>query len=303
MEEAQQRVARLSSELAAESPHHPPPTVPPDYAQELVHLRACVEGLQREREDLRAQLMMRGERRSLGRSRSLPNPSPDLFTGELQSSVMETLIDNADSARSFLSRWYRKLSARHGLRARRVGEASHPGPRSQDRHAAHPGLQPNASTQRGSVAWDTGCVRHHQGGVGDCVLCHGLESDAPEQPRQTRSQRTLPTTQADVSSQEEVLIRSNRGRHVVPRRDGELPQVRRHSLQQADGSPERVPMHVLDALEEDLDDGPSPRWHSSSEFALHVQNRFAALDPTVRDSSVLRPTADWFRGGSVPDDR
>ena len=52
---------------------------------------------------------MRGERRSRGRSRSLPNPSPDFFTGELQrgsvvnrgsrlSSVMETLIDNAESS-------------------------------------------------------------------------------------------------------------------------------------------------------------------------------------------------------------
>ena len=108
LEEAQQRVARLRSELAA-GPQHPPPTVPPDYVQELVQLRACVEGLQREREDLRVQLSMRGERRSRGRSRSLPNPSPDLVTGEQRgsvvnershrlSSVMETLIDNADSS-------------------------------------------------------------------------------------------------------------------------------------------------------------------------------------------------------------
>ena len=108
LEEAKQRVARLRSELAAENPHHLPPTVPTDYAQELVQLRACVEGLQREGEDLRAELSRRGERRSRGRSRSLPNPSPDLFTGELQrgsvvnrgrlSSVMETLIDNAESS-------------------------------------------------------------------------------------------------------------------------------------------------------------------------------------------------------------
>ena len=40
----------------------PPPTVPADNAQELVQLRVC----------------------SRGRSRLLPNPSPDLFTGELQ---------------------------------------------------------------------------------------------------------------------------------------------------------------------------------------------------------------------------
>ena len=105
LEEAKQRVARLRSELAAESPYHSPPTVPTDYAQELVQLRACVEGLQRERGDFRAELSRRGERRSHGRSRSLPNPSHDLFSGEVQrgsvdrgrlSSVMETLIDNAE---------------------------------------------------------------------------------------------------------------------------------------------------------------------------------------------------------------
>ena len=39
----QQRVARLRSELAAESPQHPPPMVPPDYVQELVQLRVCVD--------------------------------------------------------------------------------------------------------------------------------------------------------------------------------------------------------------------------------------------------------------------
>ena len=76
LEEAKQRVARLRSELAAERPHHPPPMVPPDCAQELVQLRACVEGLQREREDLRAQLSMRGERRSLGRSSHCPIHHP-----------------------------------------------------------------------------------------------------------------------------------------------------------------------------------------------------------------------------------
>ena len=88
LEEAKQRVARLRSELAAERPQQPPPMVLPDCAQELVQLRACVEGLQRKREDLRAQLSMRGERRSRGRSRSLPNPSPDLSAGELQRSAV-----------------------------------------------------------------------------------------------------------------------------------------------------------------------------------------------------------------------
>ena len=128
------------------------------------------------------------------------------------------------------------------------------------------------------------------------------ESDAPEQPRQARCQ---PLKRKSLHKKR-FLSAPNRGRYVVPRRDGELPATVPASQTAliAAGrrvSPERVPMHVLDASEEDLDDGQAPRWHSSSEFALHVQNRFAALDPTVRDSSVLRPTSDGSGVEAFPD--
>ena len=65
------------------------------------------------------------------------------------------------------------------------------------------------------------------------------DSDAPEQ--------THPT-QAD-------LVRSHRGRHVVPRRDGELPATVPTSQ-----TPEQVPVHVVDALQEDLDPRHAPRF-------------------------------------------
>ena len=122
----------------------PPPTVPTDYAQELVQLRACLEGLQREREDLRAELSRRGERRSRGRSRSfhLPISSLEYKRGSVDrgrlSSVMETLIDNAESlgvkprVQPDVNPWCRKLSARYGLRAHRVGEVLTRGPRTQN---------------------------------------------------------------------------------------------------------------------------------------------------------------------------
>ena len=46
----------------------------------------------------------------------------------------------------------------------------------------------------------------------------------PVQTRQARRSQTLiPVAQVDVSSEEEVLVRPNRGRHVVPRIHGEVP--------------------------------------------------------------------------------
>ena len=138
------------------------------------------------------------------------------------------------------------------------------------------------------------------GGVGDCELCHGL--GIVPRSRTDQSRRARPggrrghfQPHLNVSSEEEVLVRSNRGRHVVPRIDGELPATvptSQTAFIEAGRwvSPEQVPLHVLDALEEELDGG-APRWPRSSEFALPVQNRFAALDPTVRDSNGLRPTS------------
>ena len=50
-------------------------------------------------------------------------------------------------------------------------------------------------------------------------------------------------------------------------------------------TPEEVPLHIVDALQEDLDPRHAPR------FPVSVQNRFDALDSTARDSSGLRPTS------------
>ena len=72
---------------------------------------------------------------------------------------------------------------------------------------------------------------------------------------------------------------------MVPRRDGELPATVPTSQ-----TPEEVPLHVVDALQEDLDPRHAPRF-PRSEFELSVQNRFDALDSTARDSSGLRPTS------------
>ena len=55
-------------------------------------------------------------------------------------------------------------------------------------------------------------------------------------------------TQAD-------FVRSHRGRHVVPRRGGELPATIPRSL-----TPEEVPLHIVDALQEDLDPRHAPRF-------------------------------------------
>ena len=121
-----------------------------------------------------------------------------------------------------------------------------------------------------------------------------MVEDRLEQTRQARrSQRSFLHTSGRISD-EEVLVRSNRG-NVVPRTDGELPAIvaaSQTALNEAGGwvSPE-VPLHVLDALEEDLDHSQASRLPCSSKLALLDQNRFAALDPTLRDSSGLRPTS------------
>ena len=110
LRDGEQRLVTLDREASC-LPQQPPPTVPADFAQELAQLRASVQELRRERDDLRAEMSKRGDKRSRGRSRSLANPSSDLITGDFSlqrvpvvnrgscraSSVMETLIDNADS--------------------------------------------------------------------------------------------------------------------------------------------------------------------------------------------------------------
>ena len=147
-----------------------------------------MEGLQREREDLRAELSRRGERRSRGRSRSLPNPSPDLFTGELQrGSVVNggTFVEchgNIDRQCGVVSQVKPPV---HGLRAQQVGEASHPGPRTQIPNRTYVTLgQPIERVEFPTVQDSSTmkcCVGHRLSqapgdGVGDCELCHGLRT-------------------------------------------------------------------------------------------------------------------------------
>ena len=97
-----------------------PPTVPCNFAEELVQLRACVLELQTERDDLRAKLQNSGDREDRERKqpRTLASPAFDVVPlnrntihrtvvmggqlpggGQSSSSVrMETLIENADSS-------------------------------------------------------------------------------------------------------------------------------------------------------------------------------------------------------------
>ena len=96
-------------------PASPRPTVPADFVQELTKLQSLVQELQRERDELRAELATHAEIKE-GRPRksnkSLATPSPDLVMssphqlaitrpgdGRELSSVMETLINRAESAR------------------------------------------------------------------------------------------------------------------------------------------------------------------------------------------------------------
>ena len=80
--------------------------------------------------------------------------------------------------------------------------------------------------------------------------------------RRRRRLRPLPWSWDDTDSDGEQthptqadFVRSHRGRHVVPRRDGELPATIPRSL-----TPEEVPLHIVDALQEDLDPRHAPRF-------------------------------------------
>ena len=66
-------------------------------------------------------------------------------------------------------------------------------------------------------------VVRHQCGFQGCRVGEA-SNPGPVQTRQARRlERLIPCTQVDVSSDEEVLVRRNSGRHVVPRTVGELP--------------------------------------------------------------------------------
>ena len=66
-------------------------------------------------------------------------------------------------------------------------------------------------------------VIHLQCGFQGCRVGEA-SNPGPAQTRQARRlERSIPCTQVDVSSDEEVFVRRNSGRHVVPRTVGELP--------------------------------------------------------------------------------
>ena len=118
-EEVRKAEARLLvlKQEANHMPASPPPTVPADFIQELTKLQSLVQELQRERDELRAELATHAEvpeGRPRKLNRSLATPSPDLVmssphqlaitrpgNGRELSSVMETLIDRAESAMRF----------------------------------------------------------------------------------------------------------------------------------------------------------------------------------------------------------
>ena len=113
LEHGLKRLNSLQQEADGLSEQPPPPTVPADFARELAELRACVQALQVERDDLRAEVARQNVEGRPRNARSLAVPSPDLVMGDNSmqspsvlairsgrnsSSVMETLIDQADSS-------------------------------------------------------------------------------------------------------------------------------------------------------------------------------------------------------------
>ena len=126
------RLAILLQESAEVGPRveEVPPTVPANFAQELVELRACLSELRRENSELRSQLLSgrRGEERERKQPRNLASSTldlvplsrtpPDAGVGVGQSMPlvtadaslrMETLIDNAEA--SLRSNRFNPLSA------------------------------------------------------------------------------------------------------------------------------------------------------------------------------------------------
>ena len=105
------RLNSLQDGLSEQPP--PPLAAPADFAREVAELRACVQALQVERDDLRAEVARQNVEGRPRNARSLAVPSPDLVmrdnsmqspsvlairSGRNSSSVMETLIDQADSS-------------------------------------------------------------------------------------------------------------------------------------------------------------------------------------------------------------
>ena len=113
LEDGLKRLNSLQQEADGLPEQPPPPAAPADFARELAKLRACVQALQVERDDLRAEVARQNVEGRPRKARSLAVPSPDLVMGDNSmqspsvlairssrnsSSVMETLIDQADSS-------------------------------------------------------------------------------------------------------------------------------------------------------------------------------------------------------------
>ena len=110
-----------------------------------------------------------------------------------------------------------------GWRGVRVGEASNPGP--VQTRSARRLAEPLQDTTQDSVRVDVSTTRRRRLRLRALPRSWDSDSDldGPVQTQVRRSQRSCPVTQVDASSDEDFLVRSNRGRRVVPRTDGEWP--------------------------------------------------------------------------------
>ena len=174
--------------------------------------------------------------------------------------------------------WCRELSARYGMRAQRVGEASHPGP----------------ATHRVRRVPDSPGPEH------------------VELRRGTRRRRRLRPLPWSWDSDSE----SDADRNGFPRTDGEVPatvpasQTALHEVGRR-ASPEQVPLHDSDAFEEDMDhggarfgrrvvlhpqsSGGTPRSVQDRSPNMSMRDRFAALGTeTASGHSAARVPPDVF---------
>ena len=182
-----------------------------------------------------------------------------------------------------------------GWRGVRVGEASNPGPvQTRSGRRLFESLQ---DTVQENVRVDVSTARRRRRRLR--ALPWSWDSDSePDETAQTRqarrSQRSCPITQVDAPSDEEVLVRSNRGRRVVPRTDGELPatvpaspgalfaagflpEVETSGTQHSRRHVLSVPEDVVGALESDLTvedlDGPVEVFAMTDEAPEEFQGR------------------------------
>ena len=253
LEDGSKRLNSLEQEADGLSEQPPPPTAPADFARELAELRACVQALQVERDDLRAEVARQNVEGRPRNARSLAVPSPDpmmgdnsmqlpsvlaIRSGRNSSSVMETLIDQADSSVksnhrfSPMWQWHRSISAQYGLRGIRVGEASHPGPVSR------------AKSRRTQMDSD---------------------SDAPL----VNSGRLMALSRDSDGSDEEV------GAEPASRQSGKRPHVTRRDRARASPGDTftRDPSSVSEALESDLTQLDCVRVVPRRRLVLHQWRR------------------------------